>query len=226
MTLAKSLYNIAFRAKTFLDHKQGRISDFEYRLRKKYLRAKHPHSVAEFYQSYPPLHIDGLRPTHTRYTVYGLSNYLTKKKTVLDVGGNTGFFSSYLSRFVKHITVVEQHRGTIHVGAMLARHEKIKNISFINADFSEFTPTQHYDIIMSLSVHAHIPMRTATYIKKLHGLLKPGGILVFESHIKEWDRHPKRMHTVEKSKLFTILESGFIDDNNGRMRKFLIMKKN
>lgn len=221
MTLHTFAYNVLGRLVNFSRYMQGTISEFEYELRKKYLRAQR---TTQFIQSYPPLRIEGLRPTHTRFVMYGLEQHLDKRQSVLDLGGNTGFFSCYLSRFVKDVTIVEQHRKTIHVGAFLARHEKLSNVSFVNADITQYTPKKQFSVVLSLSAHTHQNMKE--YLAHVHSLLRPKGIFVFESHILEWERHPKRLQAVEKSKLFTVLESGFIDDNQGRMRKFYVMQKN
>lgn len=62
----------------------------------------------------------------------------------------------------------------------------IENVRFINADFSFFETKKKYDAVFSLSNHhtidGNLNMGFLQYSEKIFDLLKPGGLLFFESH--------------------------------------------
>src|SRR5439155_7920490 len=60
------------------------------------------------------------------------------------------------------------------------------NASFIPGDFVDFETSKRYDAVCSLANHCTIDGNLSIdfeqYIAKLFSLLKPGGLLFFESH--------------------------------------------
>ena len=60
-----------------------------------------------FYQGLDEINIKGSRSSEKRFKEYNLTKYLSKNKTVLDIGSNCGFFSIFVSKYVQHITGVE-----------------------------------------------------------------------------------------------------------------------
>lgn len=222
-TIGRLHHNFIARVRNWVEYKQKRISRFEYELRKKYLACKNSNSMGEFYQSYPPLHIRGMRPTMSRFKLYKMKKHLSKNKTVLDVGGNTGFFSSYLSEHVNHVTVLEIDTGLAGVGEMLVKHEKIDNVTFVNKAFLNYKTTKQYDIILSLAVHYYMGCSLDDYLKKIKKLLKKDGKLLFETHKQEWNNDRTDLSLIKKH--FIVIESDYIDDSLGQIRKYYWCKK-
>ena len=57
-----------------------------------------------FYQGLEEIKIRGSRSSDKRFKEYRIEQYLSKEKNVLDIGSNCGFFSIFISRFVKNIS--------------------------------------------------------------------------------------------------------------------------
>lgn len=200
--------------------KKGYITKIEYELRKEFLKSAEQFGANNFYQNYPPLRISGGRSSLCRFKVYEMEKWLNKDVEILDVGGNIGFFSLYLSRFVKSITIVEQNHRLLNVGRKLADYEKIGNVKFIEKDFKKFTTDKKFDVVMSLAIHKWVGMEFEDYLKKIHGLLKKGGLVLMESHLIYGKTGDLIKDKLSKSKLFEIVEEGAIDDHGGNYREF------
>jgi len=221
------------KIQVFLAHRKNRkayknnlIPKFEFELREQFLNTVEQFGKTDFYQNYPPLKISGLRSSVCRFNTYELSNYFTNNTSVLDIGGNIGFFSAYLSRFVKEIDLVEQNTKLTSIGKKLAEFEKIKNLNIVNQDFKLFETDKKYDFIMSLAIHMWVNLPFQQYLKKIHSLLKLEGILLFESHILFSGKNIEIDLEAEitKSNLFSVIKIGQIDDHEGYMRDFYILK--
>ena len=216
--LGRRHHNFVARVRNWVEYKQERVSNFEYELRKKYLKCKNSNSMGEFYQSYPPLHIRGMRPTLSRFKLYGIEKHLGTEKEILDIGGNTGFFSAYLSKHVKQATILEIDQGLALVGEMLASHEGISNMKFVNKAFLDYKTNKQYDIILSLAVHYYVGCSLDEYFKQVKKLLSKDGVLLFETHKREWENNRTDLSLIEKH--FEIIESDLIDDSLGQIRKY------
>jgi len=205
-------------------YKRGLISSIESNLRKDFLKEVEQFGVTDFYQNYPPLKISGKRNTLCRFKMYGLKERVDKNWEVLDIGGNIGFFSLYLSRFVKSIDLVEQNKNLTDIGQKLAEHEKINNVKIINLDFKKYSSNKRYDMIMSLAIHKWVGLKFDEYLERIHSLLKEGGLLLMESHIIYNNKGDYIEPLLKKSTLFEIVERGEIDDHNGQYREFFWLK--
>jgi len=204
--------------------KKGLITKIEHELRKEFLSKIQDFGTDDFYQSYPPLHIPGKRNSLCRYSIYGLDKKLSKNTEMLDIGGNIGFFSLFLSRFVKSIDIVEFNTDLTEIGGKLKKYEKIKNVSINNTDFKIFKSKKKYDIVMSLAIHKWVGMDFDLYLEKIHSHLKKGGLLLLESHIIYYNQGDKILDNLDKNKYFKILEKGRIDDHDGQIRDFYWLK--
>jgi hypothetical protein len=205
-------------------YKKGLISDVEYLLRKDFLKEVEQFGVTDFYQNYPPLKISGKRNTLCRFKMYGLKEKLNKNWEVLDIGGNIGFFSLYLSRFVKAIDIVEQNKNLTDIGQKLADHEGITNVNIMNLDFKKYSAKKKYNMIMSLAIHKWVGLEFDEYLKRIHTLLEKGGLLLMESHIIYNNKGDYIGPLLEESSLFEIVDRGEIDDHNGQYREFFWLR--
>ena len=60
-----------------------------------------------FYQGLEEIDIKGSRSSEKRFQEYNITEFLSKEKKALDIGSNCGFFSIFISKYVKHISGVE-----------------------------------------------------------------------------------------------------------------------
>ena len=221
---AKKILIFIERIKNFAYYKNKKISRIEYELKKYYLKSARRYSSINFYQSYPPLVIRGARPTLSRYLIYGLDDYLNKKQRVLDIDGNTGFFSLFISSKVKEIDVLEIEKPFCEVCKRLAKHEKIKNVNVFNKDFNTFNPKGKYDVIFSFAVHNHTKMDFKDYMDKVFSMLKKDGVVLIESHPIGYNKKDKLENQLKALDNVKILQKGRLDDD-GRLRTFFYVKR-
>lgn len=154
-----------------------------------FTRSTHKYGKGRFYQSYEPLGIIGSRNTSDRLKEYEIETYLTKDKSVLDIGCNCGFFDLSVAGLVKTTCGIEVDEELLRYGKLVRRIMGIQNSYFINSNFNDYKSSTMFDIIFSFAVHAHIGMSFEEYGKRLYELSNENGIVVFESHnIKGTDR--------------------------------------
>ena len=194
-----------------------------------------------YYQGYERIGISGIKPTEERFKRYQIDKYLTKEKSVLDIGSNSGFLACYVSDFVKDVDGIELNPYLIEMGEETARFLDIKNVNFIKEDFITCQFKKQYDVIFSLSNHftidGNLNMDFDSYIKKVSDTLKDGGLLFFESHDidgddKDMDRKFKiagKYFELVDYKMVSAFYSADIDklfavfrklDKNGQIEKF------
>ena len=214
--------------------KRGEISPIEYDL-KNILLKKRCELSNTFYQSYPPLKIGGRRGTICRSKTYEVEKFLNKKMEVLDIGGNLGFFSAFISKQVKSIDVVEKIEPFVEIARKLIQFEKIENVRLYCEDFKNFKklhPDKKYDLIISCAVHdlkgknkSRVEMNLQDYLDSLIPLLKKGGLVLFESHgifYKTGEQDIEKR--IKLNRNFSILQEGFTDDFGGMTRQFFWLK--
>lgn len=98
-----------------------------------------------FYQGFDEIEIDGWRPTEKRFAHYYIEKYLSKNKTVLDIGCNCGFFSLYSSRFLKHVDGIEINPHLIAIAEDTKEYLEITNATFHVLSFEEFKTEKKFD---------------------------------------------------------------------------------
>lgn len=139
-----------------------------------------------FYQGYEKIGISGVKPTEQRLKNYSIYDLLSKDQSILDIGSNCGFLAVHVAGFVKQVDAIEINPYLNKIGEDTAYFLGTKNVNFITADFSSFTTQKKYDAVFSLSNHhtidGNLNMGFLRYSEKIFNLLKPGGLLFFESH--------------------------------------------
>lgn len=139
-----------------------------------------------FYQGYNRIGISGIKPTEKRIKNYDIHSYLSKNKTVLDIGSNAGFLSCYLAEFSKEVDGIELNPYLIEMSETTKRFLHINNVHFIEGNFITYILEKTYDIVFSLSNHftidGNLNIGFETYILKVYHLTNKNGILFFESH--------------------------------------------
>ena len=158
-----------------------------------------------FYQGLDEIKIKGSRSSEKRFEEYNIEKYLSKDKAILDIGSNCGFFSIFISRFVKNVVGVE---------------------------INPFQTNKKFDIICSFANDSTIDDNTKfsfkEYIKKIKSLLTSDGLLIFESQAIDSmieEQFSEKFSYLEKT--FLVLEKKKINSEypkNVPLRDFLILK--
>jgi len=138
------------------------------------------------YQGTERLGISGIKPTEERLARYDIAEYLRATDRVLDIGSNNGFWALALAARVGHVDGVEFNPYLVAIAQLAKEYLEIHNTSFVPGDFVDFETSEKYDVVFSLANHCtidgNLSMDFEQYIAKTFSLLKPGGILFFESH--------------------------------------------
>lgn len=179
-----------------------------------------------FYQGLKSIHIEGQRPTEERFRIYGLRRLLKKTFHVLDIGSNCGFFSLYVSKFVKAVDGIEKDHYMVEIGNKVKKYLKINNCTFYQSTFEQFKADKKYDFIMSFAVHRRVNYGLEEYIDILHNMLNKHGYLIIESQdIKGIDANfAKEMKLVIVGK-YLLLKEGSLKDDGINDRIFMVLRK-
>ena len=152
---------------------------------------------------------------------------------ILDIGGNVGFFSAFISKYVKSVDMIEVLGHCLEIAGRLIEHEKIKNVNATFTDFKMLESDKKYDLILSLAVHdfegtneLRVRLSFQKYLDKLAFHLNKGGFVLLESHgifYKTGERDIEER--IKLNKNFSIIQKGETDDFGGMIRKFFWLKK-
>jgi protein-L-isoaspartate O-methyltransferase len=161
-----------------------------------------------YYQGYQRIGIHGIKPTEPRMKNYELETYLSKDKTVLDIGSNSGWVACYLSDFTKNVDGIELNPYLVKMGEATIDFLNIQNVNFIVDDFIKYNFSKKYDLIFSLSNHftidGNLNIGFESYIRKIFNTLNVGGVLFFESHNINGDDKDMDLKFEIASKYFTL----------------------
>jgi protein-L-isoaspartate O-methyltransferase len=221
--LLKSHVNFILNLRKKSENKENQ---FEIQIRKIWSSSKPEFGTIDtFYQSNPLLNIKGFRPTIARYIVYNLDKYVNKETNILDIGGNTGFFTSYVAQFAKHIDLVEFNDDLSKIAKLSIEQAKIKNVNIINMDIKMYEAQFRYDLIFSFAIHRWVGEPLELYLNRLLNLLDEKGKIIIESH-PDLEDYIELEYEIKKNKNFKILNKGITDDHLGLIRYFYWLSKN
>lgn len=180
----------------------------------------------DLYQSCDELNITGQRPTQERFQIYGLSSLLKSTHEVLDIGCNCGFMALEVAKSVKHVDGLEFNRTLVEIGRATQTCLGRNNCNLIEGDFNKFSTEKNYDVIFSFAVHHWVGGDISAYGQKLFGLLKPDGLVVFESqNLDTVDKDFEEKTNKICAEGFEIVEEGKLKDDGVIERKFKVLKK-
>ena len=126
-----------------------------------------------------------------------LKRFAGQDKTLLDLGANQGQFGIQLSKHFKHITAVEP---------FVPAPELPENISWFKKSFKEFiTETNNtYDVVFSFATTREIrnndKLNEDQIAKGHYDLVKPNGILIYETHILDIGQNLDMLKRIEQAK--------------------------
>jgi len=101
---------------------------------------------------------------------------------VLDIGCGMGDVTMIAAQFVGpagHVTSIDLDQASIETAQRRAAAFGFENTSFGRADIATYTPSTPFDAIIGRLVLQFLPDPIAI-IKRLHGMLRPGGILALQ----------------------------------------------
>lgn len=212
------------RIKNYLAFKGGNRSEFVYNIYTRFFRRRQAFGVVQFYQSYPPLGIRGVRDTLNRRQIYGLDEILRPDMDVLDIGSNVGFFSMFLADEVRHVDLLEYEPDLVEIAQLVKNKEKRTNIECVRGDFKDFRPGKKYDLIFSFAIHWWVGMSRVEYVEKLKSHLKDdGGLILIESHTLEYGQVSDIETTLREDGSLRIVRKGTTDDQLGGLRDFFLV---
>lgn len=151
-------------------------------------RSQWPHSYCQgyAYQGWDQIGIAGIKPTEQRLALYGIDSLLGTGRRILDVGSNCGFLALELARRGHRVDGIELNPWLVGIANEVRDALDLPQARFLVEDFQTFLPAEPYDAVFSLANHAtidgHSGLDFEHFTAKLFELLKPGGLLFFESH--------------------------------------------
>lgn len=181
------------------------------------------------YQGLDKIGLTGKRSAEKRFKIYQLDKYISKDMEVLETGCNCGFLSWLMADHARHVDAFDVDKNYIQLGSMLKQEYNTENLKYYTSRFEEFCTAKKYDFIVSCAVYGWVPIPFAAFVERLDGWLKPGGILLFESH--ELIVHPEwKQQRAFLADRYELLHADYIDDVDhafyaSEYREFLILRK-
>ena len=211
--------------KYMVEHKQGKIPDFEYSILKDFLSTYERWGQTQLYQTHPKLSLRGARPTISRYVTYGLDEYLDKGMDVLDIGSNVGFFGLYVADKVNGVDLLEINPKLCKICRKVKNALGKDNVAVLNDDIAHYSTCTDYDAIFSFAIHKWLDISLEKYFIILKNLLYKEGFVLIETHGIKLDKQDELETFIkERQTMFRIEKEGLIDDQTGRLRKFFYLR--
>jgi acetyltransferase-like isoleucine patch superfamily enzyme/SAM-dependent methyltransferase len=183
----------------------------------------------ELYQGHEAWGVKGQRPTLQRIRSYGFEEWIPANANILDIGCNTGMFGLALSENIKSYYGFDYNPVLIDIARQFASVRNIENCRFECESFLDFMKSNgecQFDVIFSFAVHVWIGMPIEDYAKTIFNLLRPGGIVVWESNrldTNDKDFFQNVLHFINAG--FSIQSSGKLKDDEIIERGFYILVK-
>ena len=148
-------------------------------------------------------------------------DYTGKSPEVLDVGGGTGLFSSFiLTKYPQaKITIIDLADRMIEVAK--ERFQSYSGFQYIVADYTKYQYTQKYDIIISaLSIHHLSHEDKRIFYRKCHSLLNDGGYFINADLILSPSKHVEEVNqnTFQNYRRNSGLSEDYLKETNELMK--------
>ncbi|MCQ2956237.1 MAG: class I SAM-dependent methyltransferase [Opitutales bacterium] len=151
----------------------------------------------------------------------------------MDIGCSFGFLSIELARFAESITGFDINPYCIRIADIVAHYLQVNNTRFLPITFEDYQEQAEYDVVLSLANHHTFDQNThqslQSYFQKCATYLKPGGLLLFESHAVCYET-PEQLEKVIQviAQFFDIRERRVLNKGNrvsDRGRTFCVCVK-
>jgi len=178
----------------------------------------------QFYQSFEPLGLAGQRPTEERARLYGFDTLIGPASRVLDVGSNMGCISLEAARRAREVIGIEINEDLLWIAEKLRKHVGVANVRFLRMSFDRFEDVERFDLILASAVRRWIGMPIDAFAVRIKSLLKPGGVLLFESN------NYRDLAEEFEAEVQAIVGAGFEAVNSGTthfdaLRKFYALRR-
>lgn len=141
-----------------------------------------------FYQGCDPVGVTGLRDTQARVRAMDLGERV-KGLSVLEIGCNAGFLSVSIAPFASRVVGFDLNPHLVDIGRSVASHLGLDNVEMLVSSFEDFSTDETFDVVLSFANHSTYDQNTrqsvSDYFERCRGLLRAGGLLLFESHPPE-----------------------------------------
>lgn len=105
-------------------------------------------------------------------------SYLSATDHMLEVGCGTGSTALLLAPHVAQITASDVSAKMVAIGAKKAKDQEIDNVKFVQSEvFGAEIEGDKYDVVTAFNL-LHLIEDTSASIRRIHGLLKPGGLFI------------------------------------------------
>ena len=110
-----------------------------------------------------------------------LKTYLSPEDHVLDIGCGTGTQCGDFAGNVKQVTGIDISSKLLAIAEQRKAERKIENVEFIQTTvFDERFEPGRFDVVMAFYL-LHLIEDIDEVVRRIHGLLKPGGIFILET---------------------------------------------
>jgi len=110
-----------------------------------------------------------------------IKSYLSPDDLVLDIGCGTGTQCGDLAGNVRQVTGIDISSRLLAIAEQRIAERKLGNIEFINTSlYDERLIANSFDVVMAFYV-MHFFEDTDAVFKRIHDLLKPGGLFISET---------------------------------------------
>ncbi len=154
-------------------------------------RGSHDYGEGYFYQGLSTIGVTGLRDTQARVAAMGLDELLRARR-VLEIGCNTGFLTLAVAGAVRSLVGLDLNPYLVAVGTAAARYLEAENVRLVASSWEAFEVPERVDVVLSFANHATYDGNTRHalegYFDKCHAAVRPGGLLLFESHTPTHER--------------------------------------
>lgn len=140
------------------------------------------------YQSLGILQVFGERGTEERFDAYNLANLIKRSDHVLDIGCNCGFMAIYAAfRTGCSADGIDINPYMIRVGQHCADYLQMSDrVKLIAQSFLDYKAERPYSVVLSFATHwtddKNYRVRLQDHFLRIHAMMEPGGLLIFESH--------------------------------------------
>lgn len=104
---------------------------------------------------------------------------VTPQSVVIEIGTGTGAFARHAARRCAHVYAVDVSRAMLDFAQQQSEKAGLENITFCHAGFLTYThPGAPADALVTSMAFHHLPdFWKGVALKRMNGLLKPGGLL-------------------------------------------------
>ncbi len=118
------------------------------------------------------------------YTLERTRSYLSATDRVLEVGCGTGSTALLLASDVSQIIASDISSNMIDIANRKAHEGNVSNVQFVAEDIlGSAIGNGPYDVVLAFNL-LHLIEDTEAALKRVHGLLKPGGIFISKTVCK------------------------------------------